>query len=112
MEEEKKSLLPKKKWPQILFMFLIKKNKVIAFIPYFIFSKNFKKKYSNNLGGLITSRISYVKVDVPIIISFRALGLESDKDIMDYTVFVENDNTFKKLLRLSVDFSSDYHGKK
>ena len=31
---------------------------------------------------------------------------------MDYTVFVENDNTFKELLRLSVDFPSDYRGKK
>ena len=30
---------------------------------------------------------------------------------MDYTVFVESDNTFKELLRLSVDFPSDYHGK-
>ena len=65
----------------------------------------------NNLGGLISARIPYVKQDVPIIILFRALGLESDKDIMDYIVFDENDNTFKELLRPSLDFASDYRGK-
>ena len=82
--------------------------------PPILFSVKISKKNThlkNNLGGLITARIPYVKVDVPIIILFRALGLESDKDIMDYIVFDENDNTFKELLRPSLDFSSDYRGK-
>ena len=90
-------------------MFLIKKNKVMDFIPYFIFSKISKKniQINNNLGLLK----EFHMLELPIIISFMAFELESDKDIMDYTVFVENDNTFKELLILSVDFPSDYHGK-
>ena len=82
--------------------------------PPILFSVKISKKNThlkNNLGGLISARIPYVKQDVPIIILFRALGLESDKDIMDYIVFDENDNTFKELLRPSLDFASDYRGK-
>jgi len=65
----------------------------------------------NDLGGLITARIPYIKVDIPIIILFRALGVISDKDIMDYIVFDENDNSFKELLRPSLDYSVDYKEK-
>jgi DNA-directed RNA polymerase II subunit RPB2 len=65
----------------------------------------------NNLGGLFSERIPYIKIDVPIIILFRALRLESDKDIMNYIVFDENDNTFKELLSPLLAFSSDYRGK-
>ena len=57
----------------------------------------------HDLGGLITARIPYVKSDVDIVILFRALGLESDKDIIDFIVFDENDNTFKELLRPSLE---------
>ena len=52
-----------------------------------IYKKNAHLK--NNLGGLITARIPYVKADIPIVILFRDLGLESDKDIMDYIIFDE-----------------------
>ena len=66
----------------------------------------------NDLGGLITARIPYIKSDVDIVILFRALGLESDKDIIDYIVFDESDNSFKELLRPSIElFSSDYKDK-
>jgi len=37
----------------------------------------------NNLGGLITARIPYIKIDVPFVILFRAFDIISDKDIMD-----------------------------
>ena len=56
-----------------------------------------------NLGGLITARIPYVKDDIDIVILFRALGLETDKDIIDYIVFDEKDNSFKELLRPSIE---------
>ena len=82
--------------------------------PPVLFAVKISKKNThlkNNLGGLITARIPYVKTDVPIVILFRALGLESDKDIMDYIVFDENDNSFKELLRPSLEYSSDYRGK-
>ena len=66
-----------------------------------IAKKNTHMKH--DLGGLITARIPYVKSDVDIVILFRALGLESDKDIIDFIVFDENDNTFKELLRPSLE---------
>lgn len=60
---------------------------------------------------MITARIPYVKTDIPIVILFRALGIESDKDILDYIIFDENDNSFKELLRPSLDYSNDYREK-
>ena len=78
------------------------------------FSVKISKKnvqIKNDLGGLITARIPYVKTDIPIVILFRALGIESDKDILDYIIFDENDNSFKELLRPSLDYSNDYREK-
>ena len=74
-----------------------------------ISKKNVQSK--NDLGGFIVARIPYIKVDVPIAILFRALGILSDKDIMDYIVFDENDNSFKELLRPSLDYANDYKDK-
>ena len=82
--------------------------------PPVLFAVKISKKNTllkNNLGGLITARNPYVKSDIPIVILFRALGLESDKDIMDYIVFDENDNSFKELLRPSLEYATDYRGK-
>ena len=82
--------------------------------PPISFSVKIAKKNTHlkhNLGGLITARIPYVKADVPISILFKALGLESDKDIMDYIVFDENDNSFKELLKPSIEDYSDYKDK-
>ena len=59
----------------------------------------------------VEKRIPYIKIDVPIAILFRALGVTSDKDIMDYIVFDEDDNSFKELLRPSLDYSIDYKEK-
>ena len=82
--------------------------------PPVLFAVKISKKNThlkNNLGGLITARIPYVKADIPIVILFRALGLESDKDIMDYIIFDEEDNSFKELLRPSLEYASEYRGK-
>ena len=74
-----------------------------------ISKKNVQLK--NNLGGLITARIPYVRTDIPIVILFRALGIESDKDILDYIIFDENDNSFKELLRPSLEYSNEFREK-
>ena len=74
-----------------------------------IAKKNTFKK--NNLGGIITTRIPYIKQDVNFVILFRALGIESDKDIMDYIVFDENDNSLRELLRPSLEESTEYRGR-
>ena len=75
------------------------------------FSVKISKKnvhLKNDLGGLITARIPYIKTDIPIVILFRGLGIESDKDILDYIIFDDNDNSFKELLRPSLEYSSDF----
>ena len=74
-----------------------------------ISKKNVQLK--NDLGGLITARIPYVKADIPIFILFRALGIERDRDIMDYITYDEDDNSFKELLRPSLEYSSEFQGK-
>ena len=82
--------------------------------PPMQFSVKISKKNvlaKSDLGGLITARIPYIKIDIPIAILFRALGVTSDKDIMDYIVFDEDDNSFKELLRPSLDYSIDYKEK-
>ena len=82
--------------------------------PPVLFAVKISKKNThlkNNLGGLIAARIPYVKADIPIVILFRALGLENDKDIMDYIIFDENDNSFKELLRPSLEYANEYRGK-
>ena len=74
--------------------------------PPIQFSVKIAKKNTHmkqDLGGVITARIPYVKRDVDMVILFKALGLESDKDIIDYIVFDESDNTFKELLRPSLE---------
>ena len=65
-----------------------------------------------NLGERIMAKVPYVKSDIDIVILFRALGLESDKDIIDYIIFDEKDNSFKELLRPSLEYiSSKYKTK-
>ena len=64
--------------------------------PPILFAVKIAKKNTHmhqDLGGRITARIPYVKSDIDIVILFRALGLETDKDIIDYIVFDERDNT-------------------
>jgi len=77
--------------------------------PPILFAVKIAKKNTHmhqDLGGRITARIPYVKSDIDIVILFRALGLETDKDIIDYIVFDERDNTFKELLRPSLEYIS------
>lgn len=42
-------------------------------------------------GYFIRVNIHHIRVDIPLMIIFRALGVESDKDIMQYCVFDIND---------------------
>ena len=80
--------------------------------PPVLFAVKIAKKNTHmhqDLGGRITARIPYVKSDIDIVILFRALGLETDRDIIDYIVFDETDNSFKELLRPSLEYISSYY---
>ena len=70
-----------------------------------ITDKSNSKKMS---GKLITAKIPYVKDDIPISILFRALGVETDKDIMDYIVYDKKDNTLKEIIKPSLLNSKNF----
>ena len=46
---------------------------------------------TNNFGRAIKICMQYIKQDVPLFVIFRALGVESDKDIVDMIVDVSSD---------------------
>ena len=50
-------------------------------------------------GKYIRVIIHHVKHDIPIFILFRALGIESDKEIMEYILYDLEDPFNKKLLK-------------
>jgi DNA-directed RNA polymerase II subunit RPB2 len=51
----------------------------------------------NNFGRAIKLCIHHIKTDVPVAVVFRALGVESDRDIMRFVVKDENDPLAKVL---------------
>ena len=80
--------------------------------PPIQFSVKISKKnvhQNRDLSGFISARIPYCKTDIDIVILFKALGLGSDKDIIDYIIFDESDNSFKELLRPSLEKFSGYN---
>ena len=54
---------------------------------------------------LITARINYVNEEIPILILFGGLGIQSDKDIMEHIIFNENvlKCQFQELIRNSLE---------
>ncbi len=47
--------------------------------------------------------IPYIRQDIPIIVIFRALGFESDKEILDHIVYEFNDNAILDLMKPSLE---------
>lgn len=58
---------------------------------------------------VIKARIPYIKQDIPIMIVFRALGLVSDRDILEHILFDEKDPSMFELLRPSLEETIAYH---
>eukprot|EP01026_Neomeris_dumetosa_P063826 TRINITY_DN6061_c1_g1_i3.p1 TRINITY_DN6061_c1_g1~~TRINITY_DN6061_c1_g1_i3.p1 ORF type:complete len:936 (+),score=118.87 TRINITY_DN6061_c1_g1_i3:123-2930(+) len=57
-------------------------------------------------GGVIRVQIPYIKSEIPIMILFRALGYEADKDILEHIVYGLDDNEMLELLRPSIEEAS------
>lgn len=53
----------------------------------------------NQFGRFIRANIHHVKADVPLFILFRALGVESDKDIMKFIVYDLDNPDNEELMR-------------
>ena len=74
--------------------------------PHLFSVKIMKKKNFKLLNEiLITAKIHYVNEEIPISILFGALGIQSDKDIMEHIIFDEKDlkNQFQELIRNSLE---------
>ena len=61
---------------------------------------------------IFTAKIPYVKGDIDIVILFKALGIENDKEIFDLISLDENDNSFIELLKPSLEKFSGFNKKK
>eukprot|EP00727_Mastigamoeba_balamuthi_P011600 m51a1_g7062 putative dna-directed rna polymerase ii subunit rpb2-like (1207) ;mRNA; f:172808-177135 len=57
---------------------------------------------SRALGSTIYATIPYVQKDVPIVVLFRALGVVSDKEILQYICYDIDDREMTELLRPSL----------
>ncbi|KAI8917571.1 DNA-directed RNA polymerase II subunit RPB2 [Powellomyces hirtus] len=55
------------------------------------------------LGQVIRTSLPYIKADIPIIIVFRALGIVTDRDILEHVCYDFNDHQMLELLKPSVE---------
>lgn len=58
---------------------------------------------NKGLGGTLRVTIPYIKQDIPIVVVFRALGFEADKDILEHIVYDFGDVAMMDLLRPSLE---------
>jgi len=61
--------------------------------------------------NLLNIRVPILQ-EIPVFILFRALGIESDKDIINYVVYDNKDNDMINMVRLSLDQSKTLKGAK
>ncbi|EFC36869.1 DNA-directed RNA polymerase II [Naegleria gruberi] len=55
------------------------------------------------IGGLIHATIPYIRQDIPIVILFRALSCQADKEIIKHIIYNLNDGQMMELLRPSLE---------
>jgi DNA-directed RNA polymerase II subunit RPB2 len=55
------------------------------------------------VGQLIVAVIPYIKEEIPIIVVFRALGFESDRDILEHVVYDFEDQEMMERIKPSLD---------
>lgn len=66
---------------------------------------------SSLLGSTIKATIPYIRTDIPIVIVFRALGLESDRDILEHIVYDFRNRKVTELLRPSIQEAESIQNK-
>jgi len=77
----------------------IKSVNITKFNPAKSLSIKFCTK-DNMFGKTLKVTISHIRQDIPLFIIFRALGIESDKEIIEYIVYDLSDNLSKKMIEL------------
>lgn len=56
----------------------------------------------DNIGQVIRAKIPYIKQDIPVVILFKALGLESDKEIFNHICFDFKDTPMLEMFKPSL----------
>ena len=54
-------------------------------------------------AGVIRATLPYVKADIPVVVVFRALGLTSDRDVIERIVYDFGDDALLEALRPSIE---------
>ena len=57
-------------------------------------------------GHCLEATLPYIRVDIPVIVVFRALGFVSDRDIMEHVVYNFDDQDMLEALRPSLEWSA------
>ncbi|TXT15865.1 hypothetical protein VHUM_00368 [Vanrija humicola] len=71
-------------------------------------SKTVVRMYARNsdrttTGSVIRASLPYTKVDIPIVIIFRALGIVPDRDVLSHICFDPNDTAMLEMLRPCIE---------
>ena len=54
-------------------------------------------------GAVIRVKIPKIKVDIPVVVVFRALGIVPDRDVLQHIAFDENDNAMLEMMQPSIE---------
>lgn len=65
--------------------------------------KLYRKGSDKSSGGTIKATLPYIKQDVPIWIVFRAMGVVSDRDILEYICYDQQDPQMLEMLKPCID---------
>ena len=57
----------------------------------------------SQLGNVMKATIPYIKVDIPIWVVFRALGVISDRDILEHICYDMQDIQMLEMLKPCID---------
>ncbi|PPQ67130.1 hypothetical protein CVT25_005731, partial [Psilocybe cyanescens] len=65
--------------------------------------KMFHRNQDRSLGNVMKATIPYIKVDIPIWVVFRALGVISDRDILEHICYDMQDSQMLEMLKPCID---------
>ncbi|RXW19159.1 hypothetical protein EST38_g6686 [Candolleomyces aberdarensis] len=65
--------------------------------------KMFHRNQERSMGNVMKATIPYIKVDIPIWVVFRALGVISDRDILEHICYDMQDSQMLEMLKPCID---------
>lgn len=77
--------------------------------PSTLFMKQWNRENNSKFGQSVVCTLPYVRKEIPIVIIFRAMGIESDREILEHIVYNLKDIQMMEALRPSLDEAA--HGK-